>query len=92
MRSLSKELSTESPGFDGSLASGSEENFRAGLFGDVARVVWPLKTDATVAAIAGVSDRAARDILRGKVAVPACVLIAMMEQIAGRPRRRQRRS
>lgn len=69
--------------FDGSLAYGAEEIFRADLFGRVAKLVWR-KPDAAIAAIAGVSDRAARDYLSGRVAAPGIVLAALMVALARR--------
>jgi hypothetical protein len=69
---------------DGRLSTGAEENFRPELFGDVARKVWPDKTDAKIAVIARCSPRAAREYLNGNVAPPAVVMAAMFAEIARR--------
>lgn len=68
---------------DGSFAAAPEENFRSCLFGRVAKVVWE-KPDAIIASIAGVSDRAARDYLSGKVPVPAVVASRLLHDILTR--------
>jgi hypothetical protein len=54
------------------------------LFGDVARVIWPTKTAFELAAIAGTSDRAAKDWLSGKVPPPACVVAEMFVRVTKR--------
>lgn len=68
---------------DGSYSSAPEENFRPWLFGAVAKIIWD-KPDTVIADIAGVSDRAARDYLNGKVAAPAIVVAAMFMEITKR--------
>lgn len=75
---------------DGSFATSPAENFRPELFGRVAREVWGQKADVIIAGIAGYSDRAARDVLRGLVGAPGTVLAAMFVEIARRPPRRKR--
>lgn len=62
----------------------SEGNFRPWLFGAVAKLIWD-KPDTVIADIAGVSDRAARDYLNGKVAPPAIVVAAMLIEVCRRP-------
>jgi hypothetical protein len=54
------------------------------LFGEVARVVWKHKTAFELAAIAGASDRAAKDWLSGKVAPPAVVIGVLVHKITNR--------
>jgi len=73
----------QSTKFDGSLSTRPEENFRPRLFGEVAKIVWA-KPDTVIATIAGVSDRAARDYLNGKVPTPSVVLVALMHEIVKR--------
>jgi hypothetical protein len=68
---------------NGSFAQHPEENFRRGLFGEVAKVVWR-KPDTAIAEIAEVSDRAARDYLNGKVPAPAIVIAAIVVEITRR--------
>jgi hypothetical protein len=84
MRPLEPSAFQSSTEIDGSFTARSEENFRPHLFGAVAKLVWR-KPDAAIATIAGVSDRAARDYLSGRVAAPAIVLAAMMVELARRP-------
>jgi hypothetical protein len=76
-------LEARSTEIDGSSASAPEENFRPALFGDVARVIWR-KPDAAIADIAGVSDRAARDYLSGRVPAPAIVIAAIVVALTRR--------
>ncbi len=59
------------------------ENHKAkpGKFGAVARVIWPTKTSAHVAAIAGVDDRTAKRWLSGQYDPPAVVVAALISEI-----------
>ena len=68
---------------DGSFKARTEANFRNRKFGRVCAAIWE-KPDATIASIAGVSDRAARDYLSGKVAPPAVVIAAINVEITKR--------
>lgn len=83
MRSLSAPALVPSTQITGSSASRSEANFQRCLFGRIAPLVWD-KPDMAVADIAGVSDRAARDYLNGKVALPSIVLAALVQEIVKR--------
>jgi hypothetical protein len=81
-------LSTESQGFDGGIlpnGSDPEENFRPELVGEVLRVIWRKKTDAKVASICKFSDRQARDVMNGTVAMPAVLLSAINAALVRRP-------
>lgn len=71
----------------GRIGPSREGNFPRNLFGDVARVIWPTKTAFELAAIAHTTDRAAKDWLSGKAAVPGAVLAAIMVKLAERPPR-----
>lgn len=64
----------------------TEENFRPGLVGEVCRVIWPGKTDFTVADITGKSDRSARDWMSGKVPLPSELLTAINVALTRRPK------
>jgi hypothetical protein len=66
--------------FAGRFAQRAEANFQT-AFARAARAIWPDKTDCVLADIGGVSDRAARDWLKGKVAPPATVIAAMVVEI-----------
>jgi hypothetical protein len=68
---------------EGSSSLSSEEIFPQ-VFGRVARAIWPHKTAFTLAALANVSDRAAKDWLSGKVAPPAVVVAAMFMEVTKR--------
>jgi hypothetical protein len=83
MRSVSDELSTGATEIDGIRPSGPESNFRPELFGQVARLVWPDKTDAMLASIAGKSDRSARFWLSGEVQAPLEVYLALVAELSG---------
>lgn len=67
---------------DGSLSRARKQTSGC-LFGEIAKLVWA-KPDAEIAVIAGVSDRAARDYLNGKVAPPAIVIAAIVVEITKR--------
>lgn len=67
---------------DGSFARARKKTSKS-LFGEVAALVWD-KPDAVIADIAGVSDRAARDYLNGKVPPPAIVMAELQREILAR--------
>ena len=49
-------------------------------FGQVAKVLWD-KPDATIATIAKVDPRTGRRIMRGEGDVPACVVLAALQEM-----------
>lgn len=49
-------------------------------FGAVAKVLWPFKTAAHIAAIAGVEERTAKRWLAGEFEPPICVVLAAMDE------------
>lgn len=53
-------------------------------FGAVARVLWPFKTSAHLAAIAGCEDRTAKRWLSGEFEPPAIVIAAVIVEITKR--------
>ncbi len=50
-------------------------------FGRVAKVLWPVKTAATIATIAKASERTAERWMAGEFEPPAIVLAAMLVEI-----------
>lgn len=52
-------------------------------FGPVAKVLWPFKTAAHLAAIAKTNERTAARWLSGEFDPPNCVVLAMMNEIFG---------
>ena len=50
-------------------------------FGAVARALWPEKTAAHVAAIAGRDERTAKRWLAGEFEIPASVIVAVITEI-----------
>jgi hypothetical protein len=50
-------------------------------FGAVARLLWPFKTAAHIAAIAGVDERTAKRWLAGEFDPPLPVVFAVMDEI-----------
>jgi hypothetical protein len=73
---------------DGITDSATEENFQPGLYGQFARLAYPVKTDATLASIGRTSDRAARAWMAGDAAAPALVSLACLATILRRSFRR----
>ena len=53
-------------------------------FGAVAKVLWPFKTAAAVAAIAGTNERTAARWLSGEFEPPAIVIAAIIVEITKR--------
>lgn len=49
-------------------------------FGLVAKVLWPFKTAAHVAALANVDERTAKRWLAGEFEPPLCVILATIEE------------
>jgi hypothetical protein len=83
MRESRTERAVGASKIDGSFRERTEANFRNRKFGKVAAALWE-KPDTVIADIAGVSDRAARDYLNGKVAVPSVVIAAIINEITAR--------
>lgn len=61
----------------------ADERRRKELFGQVAKIIWPNKTAAHLAAIAGVDERSAWRWLSGTHEPPAVVIVAMLSEIIG---------
>lgn len=57
----------------------TEENFRCD-FGIVARGLWPGKTAAKLASIAGKTERAAQDWLNGRAEPPGCIIALIVKR------------
>lgn len=49
-------------------------------FGAVAKVLWPDKTAAHIAAIAGADERTAKRWLSGEYEPPICVVLAVVDE------------
>jgi hypothetical protein len=49
-------------------------------FGAVARVLWPFKTAAHLASIAGVDERTAKRWLSGEYEPPICIVTAVIDE------------
>lgn len=64
---------------EGQLASGSDAIVTR-KFGAVAKVLWPFKTAAHIAAIAKVEERTAKRWLSGEFEPPICVVLAVMDE------------
>lgn len=70
---------------DGSFRQVRKFSSKTCLAGEMAKLCWD-KPDAVIADLVGVSDRAARDYLSGKVAMPAIVFVAMWAEATKRKR------
>ena len=55
------------------------------LFGDVCRLLWPCKTAAQIAAIAGRDERTAKRWLAGEYEPPVVVILAVINKMFERP-------
>lgn len=53
-------------------------------FGAVAKAIWPHKTAAHLATIAGANERTATRWLSGESEPPNCIVLAVMQQIFGK--------
>lgn len=73
------------------VATEMQGQFRAGQdkivtrkFGAVARVLWPFKTAAHIASIAGADERTAKRWLAGEFEPPAIIIAAIIVEITKR--------
>ena len=57
-------------------------------FGPVAKVLWPFKTAAQLAAIANTNERTAARWLSGEFEPPICIVLAVVNEIFETPRAR----
>lgn len=71
---------------DGSFPQARKFASKTCLAGEFAKLTWD-KPDTAIAELVGVSDRAARDYISGKVAMPSAVYIAMWAEAEKRRRR-----
>lgn len=55
-------------------------------FGPVAKLLWPLKTAAKLAAMADTNERTAARWLSGEFEPPNCIVLAVMQEIFGEPK------
>jgi hypothetical protein len=62
-------------------STGSDRIVIRPIFGDVARVVWPIKAAAEIALIANSNERTAKRWLSGEIDPPPCVVAAMLARI-----------
>lgn len=69
--------------FSGALVESRDERVRKELFGQVARIIWPHKTAAHLAAVGGANERTAARWLKGSHPPPASVIVAMLSEIIG---------
>lgn len=56
-----------------------------GNFGKVAKLLWPFKTAAHIAAIANSNERTAARWLSGEIEPPNIIVLATMQEIFKRP-------
>lgn len=68
----------------GRFRQGTDKIVSAGRFGVVAKALWPVKTAAQLAAIAGKDERTAARWLSGEFEPPGIVLAAILVEITRR--------
>lgn len=68
----------------GHFRQGTDKIVSAGQFGKVAKALWPLKTAAHLATIAGKDERTAARWLSGEFEPPGIVLAAILHEITRR--------
>lgn len=66
------------------IRQGADKIVSLNKFGAVAKVLWPLNTAATIAAIAGKDERTGARWLSGEFEPPGIVLAAIMTEITKR--------
>lgn len=83
MRSVYEERATEAREIERHLRRGTDK-IVGRKFGPVAKLLWPTKTAAHIAAIAGRDERTAERWLAGEFEPPGIVLAAVMVEITKR--------
>lgn len=83
MRSVYEARIAEASAIEGQISAGKDKIVTR-KFGAVARVLWPFKTSAHLAAIAGCEDRTAKRWLSGEFEPPAIVIAAVIVEITKR--------
>jgi hypothetical protein len=68
----------------GQFRQGTDKIVSAGQFGKVAKVLWPFKTAAHLACIAGSNERTAARWLSGEFEPPGIVIAAIVTEITKR--------
>jgi hypothetical protein len=86
MRSIYEARATEVCQIEGRLLSGSDKIVPPPKFGDVCRVLWPYKTAAHLASIAGREERTAKRWLSGEFEPPICIVFAVLQKMFERDR------
>lgn len=81
-----RDVASPSIQIGGRIPTGTEESFQTTLFGDVCRRIWGPNTDAKIAVIARCTPRAAREYLNGNVGAPPSVFVAILTELARRPK------
>ena len=83
MRSVYEARVAEASAIEGQLSAGTDKIVTR-KFGAVARVLWPFKTAAHLAAIADCEERTAKRWLSGEFEPPAIVIAAVIVEITKR--------
>lgn len=69
----------------GQFRPGTDKIVTAPLFSDVCKLLWPCKTAAQIAAIAGRDERTAKRWLAGEYEPPVVVILAVINKMFERP-------
>lgn len=84
MRSVLEERVEDARAIERRLRQGTDKIVSQTNFPVVAKVLWPTKTAACLAAIAGVDERSAWRWLSGEHDPPICIVIAVVEKTFGK--------
>ena len=84
MRAVFEERIDEATKIERRLRQGTDKIVSVSKFGIVAKALWPFKTAAVVASLAGSTERVAARWLSGEHEPPGCVLAAIMVEITKR--------
>ena len=80
MRSVYEERVAQATKIDGQIQAGTDK-IVSRKFGAHAKLAWPFKTAAHIAAIGNISERHAARIIAGEFEPPAAVLAALIVEI-----------
>lgn len=83
MRTVYEARIAEASKIEGQICAGGDEIVPRN-FGKVARVLWPFKTAAHIAAIADVDERTAKRWLSGEFDPPICIVLATIDKTFGK--------
>jgi hypothetical protein len=83
MRTVYEREISNAAKIEGRIASGADR-FVQSPVGPVCRALWPIKTDAHVAAVCGCDPRNARRYMSGEIPIPSILVAAIIVELTAK--------